>query len=588
MILPTSRGHITGRLGFRLMGAIGLALLPLALLSYVQSERFNDEAVKRAEAALLGETLRAAAPQVAVIRRNQGVAATAAIALSDMVDDPAACADLMGRIVGDGSERSFAGFIPTDGRMTCSSGGQTLDFSGSPALREMVESPGPVITANRNGPFSGVPVLIFSHPVGRADGTLAGFVSVSAPHYTLTPWRMLLTAGTAEASPLVLATFDARGKVLTEIFDQDTLPQRLPVGHDLEDLARAAPVVFSAPIDTGQRRIFAVIPMVDNELYVLSSWMPEHGVSGLFGQSLPFWGFPALMWLASLIVAWLAAEHQMLRHIRALRDAMVTFGKGQRMIALPDLSRAPNELRDVGQAFDRMVDGVLHDAAELEDAVHQKEVLLREVHHRVKNNLQLIASIMNLQMRKAFSPEAKLLVKGLHDRVMSLATVHRELYQTSGLTDVRADELLSTIVAQVLRMGSTPGREPLVETHFDSIRLTPDQAVPLSLMLTEALANVLKHARPGRHDRVTLSVSLTRGDEGRATLRVANSLQEETLERTIPPPVDSTGLGEQLLAAFAMQLGGQLEVSPGPDGFVVEVNFPVRALSEAEERFVNT
>lgn len=72
MILPTSRGHITGRLGFRLMGAIGLALLPLALLSYVQSERFNDEAVKRAEAALLGETLRAAAPQVAVIRRNQG------------------------------------------------------------------------------------------------------------------------------------------------------------------------------------------------------------------------------------------------------------------------------------------------------------------------------------------------------------------------------------------------------------------------------------------------------------------------------------------------------------------------------------
>lgn len=181
--------------------------------------------------------------------------------------------------------------------------------------------------------------------------------------------------------------------------------------------------------------------MVDNELYVLSSWMPEHGVSGLFGQSLPFWGFPALMWLASLIVAWLAAEHQMLRHIRALRDAMVTFGKGQRMIALPDLSRAPNELRDVGQAFDRMVDGVLHDAAELEDAVHQKEVLLREVHHRVKNNLQLIASIMNLQMRKAFSPEAKLLVKGLHDRVMSLATVHRELYQTSGLTDVRADEL---------------------------------------------------------------------------------------------------------------------------------------------------
>ncbi|HMO72817.1 MAG TPA: sensor histidine kinase, partial [Paracoccaceae bacterium] len=249
---------------------------------------------------------------------------------------------------------------------------------------------------------------------------------------------------------------------------------------------------------------------------------------------------------------------------------------------------APAELRDAGEAFETMVDSVLHDEAEIADALHQKEVLLREVHHRVKNNLQLIASIMNLQMRKALSPEAKIMVKGLHDRVLSLATVHRELYQTSGLADVRADELLGKIVALVMRMGATPGGAPVVETRLEGLRLTPDQAVPLSLILTEALTNVLKHARPSAEGPARLRVRLERSGEGRARLSIANSIPEETTERTLPPAIDSTGLGSQLLSAFAMQIGGQLDIERGRDGFTVAVDFPIRALSEAESRFAET
>ena len=286
------------------------------------------------------------------------------------------------------------------------------------------------------------------------------------------------------------------------------------------------------------------------------------------------------MWLASLLVAWLAAEHQALRHIRALRRSIIAFAGGSRTVDPPDLLHAPNELRDVGDAYERLVDSVLHDAAELEDTVHQKEVLLREVHHRVKNNLQLIASIMNIQMRKAVSPEAKLLVKGLHDRVMSLATVHRELYQTTGLTDVRADELLAMIVAQVLRMGSTPGQQIETTTDFDPIRLTPDQAVPLSLILTEALTNVLKHAGRGEDGRIWLTVSLRQVEDGRAVLRVTNSLRAGPAEAVAAPDVDSTNLGEQLLAAFAMQLNGDLSAASEDGEFRVKLDFPVRELNE--------
>jgi two-component sensor histidine kinase len=114
-------------------------------------------------------------------------------------------------------------------------------------------------------------------------------------------------------------------------------------------------------------------------------------------------------------------------------------------------------------------------------------------------------------------------MKGLQDRVMSLATIHRELYQTSGLTDIRADELLQRIVRQLVRMGAQPGLPFEVETRLDDIRLTPDQAVPLSLLLTETLANALKYSAAPAGELPQLSVSLQREREGQAVIEVVNS-----------------------------------------------------------------
>ena len=116
----------------------------------------------------------------------------------------------------------------------------------------------------------------------------------------------------------------------------------------------------------------------------------------------------------------------------------------------------------------------------MEDTIHQKEVLLREVHHRVKNNLQLIASIMSMHLRKARTPETREVIKGLQDRVMSLATIHRELYQTVGVTDVHVDALLGSIARQVCALATGPGRRFETSLSFDSFEMTPDQVVPLS------------------------------------------------------------------------------------------------------------
>jgi two-component sensor histidine kinase len=237
----------------------------------------------------------------------------------------------------------------------------------------------------------------------------------------------------------------------------------------------------------------------------------------------------------------------------------------------------------MAEAYEQMTETILHDEAELEDIVHQKEVLLREVHHRVKNNLQLIASIMNMQMRRTKSEEARSIMKGLQDRVMSLATIHRELYQTAGLSDIHTDELLSMIVRQITNMADWPDRRFTVHSTFDDIRLVPDQAVPLALLVSEAVTNALKHAMTGREPSAELWVSLKRTDDSRAELHIRN-----TTVRPVPgaeeTASESSGLGTQLISAFAMQMGGLVRRETEDGFYNLMVSFELRPLSDGEQR----
>lgn len=578
MIPNAARGPILGRLGFRLMAAFGIALMPLALLSYNQAQKFETESVARWESALFGETLLAAASQIDAISRARGMAGSLAAAIVvpklNLAD---ACIDLMQMVIRTEPTLTFEGYIPVDGMMTCGSTGEPFSFAGSERLAQIVADPKPMMTVNPKGQITGKPVLIFSHPVRTPDGDLIGFISISMPYQALEPRHIALNARAGfQLEPLALMTFDGAGTVLTSAYGMDKKDERLPANRKLIEFVDLKATTFRDTILSGEKRTFAVVTIVPGSLYVLSSWPVATTANASFVGFLPLWVFPLAMWLASMLVAYLVSENQVLRHIRALRQSIIAFAGGNRLVNPPDLSTAPNELREVGQAYERMMGSVLRDEALMEDTIHQKEVLLREVHHRVKNNLQLIASIMNLQIRKSVNPDTRSLLRSLHERVMSLATVHRELYQTSGLTDVRADELLESIVAQVLRMGARADQLVQTKTAFDDIRLTPDQAVPLSLILTEALTNALKHASPSDPGKTRLSVTLRRTEPGFAMLEVSNSTNGG-MQSSFSSSLESTGLGQQLVSAFASQLMGKLSVGPQDDSYVVRLDFPLVA-----------
>ena len=578
MIPNAALGPLFGRLGFRLMAAFGIALLPLAFLSYNQAQKFSSETEARLEAALFGETLLAATSQIETMNRARGLAASLAVALVPVTEDVAACVRVMQAVVASEPDLTFAGYIPVAGNVTCASTRERLRFAERPGLVALLADPKPMMTVNIKGPLTGESVLLFSHPVKASDGRLLGFVSLSMPHRALKLVHLLLKDQPADQlEPLALMTFDGDGHILTApYYGIETAPARLPANRALTEFTGLSATTFRDTIPSGETRLFSVVAIVPGTLYVLGSWPVAYAANSGYDRSLPLWVFPLAMWLASMMVAYLAAENQTLRHVRALRRSIIAFAGGNRQVGTPDLSGAPNELRDVGRAYESLMGSVLRDEAAMEDAVFQKEVLLREVHHRVKNNLQLIASIMNLQIRKAVNPDAKALMRGLHERVMSLATVHRELYQTSGLVAVRADELLETIVAQVLRMAARSDQLVESKTAFEAIRLTPDQAVPLSLILTEALTNALKHASPSAPGKIALSISLRQADQDHAILEVLNSAGPEG-PAAASSDLISTGLGQQLLMAFASQLMGALSMGHEDGSYFVRLNFPLHA-----------
>jgi len=315
---------------------------------------------------------------------------------------------------------------------------------------------------------------------------------------------------------------------------------------------------------------------VPDALYVLASWEKRAAGLGAAAGIAPAPLFPLLMWAVSLAVAFLAVNRLMIRHVRALQRSMRQFARSRQMPGEAFGRVMPAELAEIAATFRIMADTVIRDEAELERALHDKDVLLREVHHRVKNNLQLVSSIMNMKSRRLRSEEGRTVLRRLQERVQSLAAIHRNLYDTGNLSAVDARTLIEDLVRQIAALGADGGAEGGAEAEIErdiaELRLHPDQAVPLSLLAAEALTNAFKHlGRPGDAPP-RVRIRLAPCADGRLELEVANSLPAEGRAEAAEP-----GLGLGLIRAFAGQLSGTLETGPEDGLYVLRCRFRPRS-----------
>lgn len=581
----TDKRPYASRFAIRFAAILALAMLPAGFIAFVQTKALEDEIQARSEVALMGATLQAAAAETSLIGRVRGMVGSLAGAMPYVLGDPAACNDLMQRVAAVEPTASLVAYVPLSGKMTCSSSGRIYDFSQNPLFDRVTKAQEPYFVVNPNGPISGTSVLGISHPVYDGAGVYVGYAVMSLPHKSMKELRVssLIERNDLDA-PVVFWTFDRKGTLLTSNIDLAAAAGQLPAGRPVEDFVGSDGEIFKAQSQNGLTMTYAVVPIVAGDLYLMSSFLPQEEMfANDYGLSvyLP----TLLMWLVGLIVSIFAAEMLVTRHVRTLNRAIVSFARGDRRLQAIDLKNAPAELDELATAYVAMTESITRSEAELEDSVHQKEVLLREVHHRVKNNLQLISSIMNIQIRSARSGEAKDLLKNLQERIMSLATVHRGLYQTSGLADVRARELIPDIVRQIMSISSGPEKPFATQNDIDDLRLVPDQAVPLSLLLAEALTNAIKHAGATRNHPGKLTVRLKRSGGSDAVLEVTNSKRDRDPNAPGSGPTE-TGIGSQLITAFVQQLGGRQESGEIEGGYYLRVIFNVSPLALAENRQV--
>lgn len=562
---------------------LGLALIPIAIVAFLQTSALNQEVRNRAESGMLGTTLRAAETETTLIRRAQGIVAGTAQAVPDVVGDAAACSALMRRVAATEPAASLVAFVPLSAIMTCSNQDKTYDFTDNELVAEMLQSQTSQFVVNRHAPVSGSSILAISEPVFDANGSYLGYVSMSLPHDAIAAMQSESNdMGNGDYSLSAYWTFDKKGEILTTSTDMDDIAAYLPKNRAMITAMNKKGEVFSDASAAGTPMTYTVVPIVEDEVYLMSSWSTKRNT---FWEQFrgPAYLAPAMLLIAGLIVASFAAEHLVARHIRELSRSIRRISDGDRRLQSLTLNGAPVEIVELADAYREMNMSIIQNEAQLEDALHQKDVLLREVHHRVKNNLQLIASIMNLQLRRAHNAETRSTLKGLQDRVLSLATIHRGLYQTSGMADVNAHELLPDIIRQIVNL-STGREKPFdVKTDIASLRLVPDQAVPLSLLLTEALTNAIKYAGAKSSVPGTIRVTLTSLEDDQAVLEIWNSktLGAETGPGSLD---DGTGLGGQLINAFVQQLSAKAEIDSTPEHHSLRVSFKVAPLTSGEHQ----
>lgn len=229
-----------------------------------------------------------------------------------------------------------------------------------------------------------------------------------------------------------------------------------------------------------------------------------------------------------------------------------------------DKKAAELQVRDRRDNLEQMVQ---NRTRELTEALEQKTALLHEVDHRVKNNLQLISSLLLLQNRRVTDPGLKASLKGMLGRVNAIATVHRRLFQSEDVERFDVSAFIRDMVADL--MGSAMRDDIRMELDLERVDIPAAKAAPFALVVNELLTNALRHGFPeGRGGRIFVGVSRLNGDFRIEITDDGVGMDKET--RT-------SGFGLTIVQLLCQQLKAKWETTDAEPGVRVVVLLPVDA-----------
>ncbi|HEX2581338.1 MAG TPA: sensor histidine kinase [Dongiaceae bacterium] len=360
---------------------------------------------------------------------------------------------------------------------------------------------------------------------------------------------------------------DSQGNILIAGSRSTTAPDaELPA--DLPELLKQAPEAVSAKGQDGLQRLYSVHALAEGGPYGLFSRPYDSMVGPLRRNMLVQIAILALVSLTGMMAALTGARLLVTRWTEQLaRFARhISSGKEARY---PDLTGAPREFQELGEALARMNERIKGREHDLKVSLAQKQIMLREIHHRVKNNLQIVTSLLNIYARLQKSEPIKQSLADIQVRINTLALVHRHLYESQDLQEINLAPFMTNLCNLLYDGCGISGRRIRLLVDISPISIAGERAVPLALFTTEILTNAFKHAFPEQR-RGTIRVKLQVAPDGAAVLIIA----DDGIGYPHSSEPQQFSMGQYLVSSLTKQLGGTLNYSNG-SGTVVTLHFNI-------------
>ena len=547
----------------RLQAIITIALLPVVLVSI-----FQGVARARLDIANVHDRLMQSARTVAAGDQNLLAAAEQVLravgSLSEVRGMNGNCDGVLAdTLIG---VRYFSNLTRIDagGRVACSAMAlaRGLSVKDYQVFKDAQKTSQMTVSNELVSRVTGQPVIGGMLALQKPDGSFDGTVAIALDVH----WIDYMMRASQLPKGAVVAVYDRSGKVIaTNNGDvAAAIAKTATKDASVED-------VSAATDSRGDLWRYGQASLMGNSIFVAFAM----GESRLFGDTYLHVGLdfllPILMIGFAWVAIWLATDRQVTHWINYLRRIAAAYRSGHYVIR-PDLAEAPIEFRLLGDAMSEMAEGIQDRDRRLRESVDMKTTLIKEIHHRVKNNLQIVMSLLSIQAQQVKDASAKEALVQAQTRINALALVHRILNELEDQSTLDIRQLLEELSHQIA--GGMANDNVKVEVDVPSRVMAGSVAVAVALFTVEALTNIFKHAFPNERSGV-IRVTMESLDGGKLRLAITdNGLGFDMGDQ-------NKSVGSRLIKTFGLQLGGVSSVQSEPGrGTVVDLVFPDPDLRE--------
>ena len=543
----------------RLSALVAIALMPSLLLSVYNAARWRIVLEDEAKTTALSAA-RSISAEFDLVIDNSRQLMTAIAKYPDIPDHEEECTSYFKLVIADIPIYREAAIIDTNGKFHCS----TIQIPPTLDVRDRIYFYEPLKTGKLTvGTITQDRVthsrsIHLSMPYKDAEGSIRGVIVL-----ILNPEKLAeILSSNPSRSEHQLIVLDREGSlVLTippsdfenvEAFSKAIFPkiEHAPSGTmDIKGPNGGSEIVGFVPLNGASEGLFTAVAIDRDSALTEASIINVPGIA-----------FNLIALMLGVMGVWLAAYLMIDRPIRALIKSAGKREAGDTSKPFPRL-RFSAEFGQLSAALSRM-------SGRINELLKQKDLLLRELQHRVMNSLNILSSLLDVQSRYVVDPAAKEHLAVARNRIVAMGTVYRSLYQAHTLEYVEFSEFLNTICnkSEAAYIGTD---KVSIDVEAEQLRLSGAHAISLGMLIHELITNALKHAYSDGvlgHIRVILkhkdngNIELRFSDNGRG---LPDSFQIET----------TSSLGMKIIASTVRQLGGTLEINrlePGTE-FVIHL-----------------